>query len=53
MVADATPVFVTAAVVFSLLAAWAIYVAVRPGAKWAQDAAPPPPQPIPPSESKE
>ena len=50
MVADATPVFITAAVVFLLLAAWAIYVAVRPGQKWAQEN---PPEPAPPPENKD
>ncbi|MBK6690969.1 MAG: hypothetical protein IPG50_01980 [Myxococcales bacterium] len=41
--ADATPVFVAAAVVLGLLAVWAVSVAVRPGPKWAAE----PPSPAP------
>jgi len=42
MVADATPVFIAAGVVFALLAVWVAYVAIKPGPKWAQDTPPPP-----------
>lgn len=43
--ADATPVFYVAGTVLVLLALWAVYVALRPGPRWAQPPAPQNPEP--------